>query len=461
LVGLSEAAGDWSGFVEHGEALIRHKEGAEKSALQRRVGLALQHNLRDEEGALRHYDAASEGDTPDLEAAQALETLRSGRGEWDGVVEALRRQAAATEDPSAAATLLVRGARLKLDTLQKRDDAAALYAEVLVRLPEHDGALRFLADHRFKQEDHVGALELFGQLEQKEAEWDLDDFDERVEIALFFFNYARSLVALERPVDARVKLEKALELNPTHLPSLRLIGPIQVANSEWEAAEKVYRQVLQLTGGTGNADALADTYTSLGQVEKHLGKLEKARKRFTKALELRPNHVPALQGVAMVLFARGEWSNVLNYFNNIIYHAKEPDDVIDAYLTKGFVLDAHMNLPDKAAQHYQKTLAYDPTQPEALMRLAELSLRRRDWSEAASLAERALGLELTDAAMKAKVQVIFAIALRASGDNGAAARAFEEACATDASLVEAMGGQGIEGYEQVHEILKSQLRASR
>ncbi|MCB9759389.1 MAG: tetratricopeptide repeat protein [Alphaproteobacteria bacterium] len=461
LVGLCEASQDWSGFVEYGQAHIKHLEGAERSALQRRVGLALSDQLRDEEGALRFLDTASGGDHPDLVAAQALERLRSGRAEWDLVVDALRRQARATADDNAAIDLLVRAARLKIDTLQKRDDGAAIFEEVLDRNPAHDAALRFLSDHRFRAGDHAAAIELFVELEKKEDSWDLDDFDEKVEISLFFFHFASSLQAQGRMDDAVGKLRKALDLNPTHLPSLRMIGPIYMERKDWTEAEKVYRQVLQLTGGTGNNDALATTYTNLGRVEQALGKLDKARKRFSKALELKPNDVQALQGMASVLLSRGEWSNVLNYYNNIIYHAKEPGDVIDAYLTKGFVLDAKMNLPEKAAQHYQKTLAFDPRQPEALMRLAELSLRRRDWSEAASLADRALALDITEPRLRAHVLAVQAIALRATGDNGAASRAFEEARAVYPELSDAMGDQGIEGYEQVHEILKSRLRESR
>ena len=91
----------------------------------------------------------------------------------------------------------------------------------------------------------------------------------------------------------------------------------------------------------------------------------------------------ALLGTAGVLFARGEWNNLLNIYNNIIYHAQEPYRVIEAYLAKGFVLDSKMNLPDKAAQHYQKSLDYDPAQPTALRsgsdgcRGRDLQLRRR------------------------------------------------------------------------------------
>ena len=460
LVVLCEEARDWSGFVEYGQALARQLSGEARAALLRRVGLALLDYQRDEEGALRAFEAATTGDFIDLEAAQALERVRSGRSEWDLAVEAIRRQAKAMDDGDAAATLL-RAAHIKLDTLAKRDDAAGLFREVMERDPNNEEALRFLADYVFKAGDHASAAVIFDRLEAKSSEWDLEDFDEKVEVSLLLFHFASSLAALNREDEALTKLERALDLNPTHLPSLMMAGPLYMKRKDWERAENVYRQMLQLTGGTGNNEQLARTYAALGRVEAALNKLDKARKRFQKALELKPNDVAGLQGLAMVCFALGEWSNVLTHYNNVIYHAKEPDAVVDAFLMKGFVLDAKMNLPEKAAQHYQKTLAFDPKQAEALLRLAELSLRRKDWADAISLSERALGLDHADPLWRAHVQTVRAIALRASGDNGAAANAFEEALVLAPSLSDALGTLGIESFDRVHEIIRDRLRESR
>jgi tetratricopeptide (TPR) repeat protein len=92
------------------------------------------------------------------------------------------------------------------------------------------------------------------------------------------------------------------------------------------------------------------------------------------------------------LYERGDWNNLLTTYNSVIYHAKEREAFIDAYLMKGFVLDTHMSLPDKAAQHYEKSLSFDATNPLALLRLGELALRKDDWDRAASFAGRALAI---------------------------------------------------------------------
>ena len=459
LLVLSEQGEDWSSFVEHATKLAGHGQGAEQSALQRRIGFAYRDHLKNEDEAVRFLDAASGGDAPDLEAAVALESLRSIRGEWDHVVEALRRQARAQAD-SAGIEPLLRAAHIKLDTLHNREDAAGIFGEVLERDPDHDEALRFVADHRFRAGDREGAIQLFERIEAGADHWDLDDFDEKVEIAQFYFQYGTTLSQLGRDDDATDKLGKALDLNPSHLPSLRAMGPIRMAEEDWPRAQTVWRQVLQLIGGSADKDELCDAYTALGEVERALGKTDKARKRFNKALEMRPNDVRALLGVASVLYDRGEWSNLLNVYNNVIFHAKEPGDVIRSYLTKGYVLDAKMGMADKAAQHFQKTLAFDPGQDEALLRLAELALRRQDWADAASLSDRALALDVSPE-RRARLLLVRAVAEQSVGDADKAESDFAAAFDADVALGESVGEVVVSDAMGLADAMKTLMQAGR
>ena len=295
-------------------------------------------------------------------------------------------------------------------------------------------------------------------MEETERARDSDDFDVRIEVSLYFFRFAEALRHTDRLDEALNRYEAALELNPSHLPTLEAVGPTYMETHQWEKAGQVYRRMLQLTGGQGDPEKIARTYVNLGIVERHLGQLDKARKRFTKALDMRPNDVRALQGIAGVLFDRGDWNNLLNVYNNIIYHAQEPAEVVDAYLTKGFVLDAKMAMPEKAAQHYEKSLAFDPAQPAVLLRLAELALRRQDWPEAASLADRGLAVAERPEAISSGLHLAKAIAHGACGDDAAAAAGVQAAVAADASMGEALGGAATP--EARHGVLKDRLWAA-
>jgi len=441
LTRLSEDAGDWTAFVQHAQSLSHHREGAERSALLRRIGQAYADHLHRADEALRFLDSASGGDHPDLVAARALERLRLGRGEWELVIESLRRQASALDgagERQEAIETLLRGARIYRDTLHNREQTAVTFGQVLLLDEDCEEALQFLADHLFRAGEHVEAVKLFRRLETRADEWDFDDFDVQVEISLYYYHYALSLEALGDRAASREKLESALNLNPNHIPSLQAIGPMYVAGEQWKRAERVFRQLVQLIGGTAQAEQLAVIYSCLGEVEQALGKLDKAKKRFNKALELQPNNISALKGIAGVLNAQSEWNTLLNVFNNIIYYAQTREDVIEAYLAKGRVLDVQLKLPAKAAQHYRKALAFGPNQPRALLRLAELSLRSESWTEAGQLAARALGGPI-EPGFRAQFLLVRAICHQVLGDGAAADVDLKAAMEVDNTLSEELG----------------------
>ena len=456
LVALAREMEDWPAFAEHGQAYVLQLEGAERSALLSELGRVHLQKLRRQQEAINFLDAASSGDHPDLEAARLLEQVYTGK-DWNMVSEAILRQARASE-PGARLKLLLRAAQIKLDTLHDRDQAASIFARVLEVDPKNAEALRFQGDYLYHQKRWEKAVEVFTRMEEGELARDLEDFDAKIEVSLYFFRFADALQKLGRHAEARARFERALTLNPSHLPTLEAVGPLYVELEAWDKARAVFGTILQLTGGQGDPATIARVYTNLGTVEQRLGDLDKAMKRFNKALDLRPNDIAALQGIAGVLFARQDWNNLLNVYNNIIYHAQEPGEVLDAYLTKGFVLDAKLHLPDKAEQHYQKSLALNPAQPTALLRLAELALRRQDWPEGASLADRGLSLDSGTATVRAGLLLVKAVAHKAAGDERQAMEAYRGALAADPSIATELGKE-LGSHRVAHEALTARLQA--
>jgi tetratricopeptide (TPR) repeat protein len=332
---------------------------------------------------------------------------------------------------------------------------------MLAEQPDCPEALRFQCAYLFETGAWADAASLFERLEPLEAARDMTDFDDQMEMAQFYFRFGETLRALDRTTDAVARYERTLELNQTHLPSLEAIGPIYIEMGEWEKADATLRKLLQLTGGQGDPAFLARIYTQLGHVQRHLGDLDKAQKRFNKALELRPNDVPALLGLAGILFERKEWNALLNVYNNVIFHARERADVVDAYLAKGFVLDRKMNLPEKAADHYRKSLNFDASEPRALLRLAELSLRKGTWSEASTLVDQALAVETLDPPLKASLLLARGITRLMAEDLEAARTALLDAGQCDPLVSEALGVTDPTSASEILAVLGERLSSLR
>ncbi|HZO08009.1 MAG TPA: tetratricopeptide repeat protein, partial [Myxococcota bacterium] len=456
LLGLAERLGEWGVFVETAESYVHRAPPEQRAALWRRIGVACQDQLgRDD--AVRFFEEAVAASPPDLEAARRLEGLARVQGEWPQVVRTLELQAEAELDLDGKRAALVRAARIQVESLQDHDAAAATYRRILQLRADDEQALRFIGQHLFEQGAFDEALEIFERLDPvAEQDQDLEDFDTRIELSGFYFMFA-DLLAQRGEIDAALaRYERALALNPTHLQSLEAVAPLYTDRRQWAKAERVYRQLLQLTGGQGDKLRVAATYTALGLVERELGATDKAYKRFAKALELHPHDVGALKGMALVLEDKQDWSNLLSVYNNIIYHATLPTDVIDAYMTKGRILDMHMQRQDKAAQHYQRSLDFDPAQPQAWLRLAELAARREDWPEAGDLADK--GLDLPEAIVdpfRARLLLLRAAAWQGTGHPERAEDFLSRAAARDPAVVQELGAAPLGNLDQVRVRLRA------
>jgi len=454
LVQLNQKLGEWAAFIDDGQALVHYLEGSQRTSLLAAMGRASMEHLQREEEAIRLLDEASIGEHAEKQAAEDLERIHAGRGSWDKVVECMVRRAQASEQDQAI-EIFLKAAKTRKNQLRDRRGAAQLFDEVLRLNPSEPTALQFKGDYLYEKADLAGAVQVFEQIERLGFEEDLDDFDIRMERALYLYQFGEALRRLGRADDAMQRYEQALELNGSHLPTLEAVGPLYVEGELWDKANTVFRQVLQLTGGQGQPERLAKVYSCLGRVEFAQGHTDKAIRRFDKALELQPNDVESLQGYASVLFQLKDWNNLLTTYNNIIYHASERDAFIEAYLMKGFVLDAHMSLADKAAQHYEKSLSFDASHPGALLRLAELAIRKDEWDRAMSYAGRALtvGGEASET-ITGLLHLAQAISLLAGHKEEEAAEALNAA-----KKVEALASD-IEGVEKDGKALQGLLRST-
>lgn len=456
LTALTEAAGDWAAFVEYGRGWLVHTEGRERTSLLRRLGDACAQHLRREDDALRHYEAATSGAHADAAASAALERLLAARGEHPRLVELLIRRSRAASSATEKSSALAKAARIKLDTQSDKAGAAAIYDELLAIEPDHQDALRFRGDYLFDAGDVGGAAALFARLEPSELAVDRDDFDAQIEGASFFYRFGEALRRAGDSPGAIIRYQRALSFNASHLPSLEGITPLYMSAGQWVEAEKVIKLSMPLIQGLGNNDGLAKAYARLGICEFHLGHADRARKRLSKAIEMKPNEVEALKGLGLVMAAQQDWNNLLNIYNNVIYHTHDPADVIESYLQKGLVLDVRLGMPEKAGQHYEKSLAFEPNQPVALLRLAELALRRHDWPEAAAVVDRAMALSPARDDVRAGLLLVRATACQACGDNKAASDGFAAALALDSGWGSELPG-GIEDYERVGERLRAKV----
>lgn len=438
LLDLAESAGDHESFLEVAAAYLPFVMGDEAGPLLRRMGLASEAVGRRDE-AVGQYEQAVAAPSPDAAAARRLEALFRLANDWPGVVRALQIVARLSDDGEERIRALEEAARVEREVRHDRDGAGRIFEALLAQSESHDGALRFLVRWFADTGRPDEALALAERLSPTLPETPSEAPHERIGVASLHFQHAELLRAVGRSEEARAHYLSAIEHNPVHLPALEAVGPLLAASGDWTRTGDIYLRILQVTGGEGEAQRVAAVYAALGRVALELNDLPEASLRYNQSLEAFANHVPALRGKARILEAEGDWNNLLTIYNSVIYYATTPQDVIEAYMTKGRVLDEELGRQDKAAQHYERSLAFEARQPAAYLRLAEIALRREAWDEALSLAARGLEVGQDRPDLAAELHIVQAIALAASEDATAAEGAIQAAWAVDPASKAATG----------------------
>mgnify|MGYP003883254659 FL=1 len=397
LLGLYEDAGEWAKYLDIADGGLAGLEGDARRDRSAELGIVAHERAGQTDRALAYLNDAIATEVPSIPALETLRRIHEARGDAEQVVGLTVRQAEHTEDAPSKVALYVSAAQVRADQLLDRDGAAELFGKALAADGDCVPALAFFVNWHYDAEAWDEASKVFAAYQPTVEGRDLDDDDERMDATAFYFKYGTVLVKTgDEAGEAIDKFGRALELTPTHLPSLEAAAPRYVAAERWAEARDACRTILRLRGGMGDSEAMTELYLNLGKAETELGDTKNSLKRFKKALDLSQNNVDALLGIAGVHRATGEWNSLLSTYNSIIKYARDPDQVIRAYLTKGDVLERKLSIVDKAVLHYEKVLMYDKNNVSAMTRLGQIALKRGDTKAAGDYADRAVSAARDD-----------------------------------------------------------------
>ncbi len=296
LVDRAFEDGDHASFVQFGRELYGFAPASDRAELAYRLGVACMDELGDAQGALLWFERAGEAGHSAGDLAERLEQIRSARGEWRQVVALMLERAETIEDEDAAVELLMRAAQVALYAHNHHEDAAAILLRVLLRDPEHREALRFLARHHARAGRDERALALYGRLAPHE-ERGRENEPTEVRVA-DNVDYATVLLRNDRPRGAQLCLEAALDLNPSHLPTLRLASQLSYDLGKWEEARVAFKGLVRAHESATNETALVQARCRLGDLAWLEGDAETAAEEYNRALELDPECAAAWWGKA-------------------------------------------------------------------------------------------------------------------------------------------------------------------
>ena len=258
--------------------------------------------------------------------------------------------------PAAAATLLVALAGLAFSQTFIYRDLETLYGDTIAKNPTGWTAYSNLGVHVETQGRHDEAAKLFAKAVQL-----------RPDDATMVSNMGHIRMKLgERDGFQPGELDqimdifnRALELEPTHVPARRGLGfALLHAQRHTEAIEQ-FRRTLTIRAND------ADSLCGLGAVLGSSGRKDEAEECFRRALRVNPACPDAFRGLSILRAGQNRMPEAIHFLQETV---RVQPSYVDAHMDLGNLFAEQRNF-GAAIKHYSQVVAFRPRHPEAWHRL--------------------------------------------------------------------------------------------
>jgi tetratricopeptide (TPR) repeat protein len=377
------------------------------------------------ERAAERFEQVLEIDPNNLSAIVALERIYRAMRRYDDLLRTFERHVDATSNRAEKVALFKLIGDLYATDLNDLDRAVDAYSNVL----SFDGgdveALEALTRLHEKRGDASASLDAMEQLAKRVT-------DPAASVELRF----RMGKVLDDQLGDRGsaidKYESALDVDPSHLPSLEAMRRIHLEGGDYLSASRVIEREVQFQP---SARVLAKLYVELGQLyETHLDEHDKAVAAFEAAYAHDQDNEDAALPLAKEYFAREMWEQTLPIAELLTKRANRRPTEEQQLLWYMFGSSAaKLERDDVAQKALGHALTLDPQHRETLSALAEVSYRARDFEKALKLYQMVLVQEQEQGGGDAVTELFFRLGIikQEQGDRQKAIGFWEKALEQD------------------------------
>ncbi|HEX2570588.1 MAG TPA: tetratricopeptide repeat protein [Polyangia bacterium] len=370
LVAMYQRRGDWfkaAQMMGRAEAYISHP--LEKVRLLEEAGRIYKEKLDDEARAGELFARVLEIDPEHVEAGEPLADwyFRVASAEPDRqdlwaalepILDMLVRKAEKKQG-SEMALLYYRLAKTA-EQLGNFEKALKYYKLAYDIDPQHLPTLLGRAGLLYQQEDWDGAFKIYQTILVNQ---DLRDSQTDADIVEIFYRLGFIKVKQQERKKALNMFEKALEIDPTHRPTLLAVIDLQATQGDWEAVVTAKQQLLQVADDTesfGLLDELGDICHS------QLHNAQRAIEFYLEALRFRPHDHKVLHKVLELYYETKQWSKVVEVLQQFTEIEKNPLIRGRYFEAAAKVMRDEINKPEEAIEAFNRALDCYFERPEEL-----------------------------------------------------------------------------------------------
>lgn len=359
--------------------------------------------LSDPEHAIEAYQRIlDEYGDHEPEANAALDRLYQAQERWEDLAHILeRRIELGPADNEELAALKFRLADLQAGRLNDRERALELYREVLVLMPEHDGAraalerllddpevgvwaasiLEPIYEMRGSYEPLLRALEVLAAGAEDDPDRRLSLLNKIGEVAWTHLNdsdrcfdaFARGFAVLPHRTETLSRLEAlAIELNKFG-ELVKLIGEVAAASTDRELSRELFVKAAQL-------------------YESQLDDVDNAVRAYSQVLEQDSADTEVLDALEALYRRTERWPDLLEILNAKADLVDDPEKQEALFIQNATIYEESLGDRQSAIRVYAHILEIDPTSRNALSALDRLYELEQRWSDLADNINRQLAI---------------------------------------------------------------------
>jgi tetratricopeptide (TPR) repeat protein len=367
LARIFEATGEWQKCVEALQDLvIMEADPNERSLLYFKCGSIAESQFHQDEEAIGYYEAALNETPACLPAIHGLRDLYLRREEWNKALDTLELEVQLWEEGREQAGVLARMGEIRLHHLKDLRAAVDLFEDALAIDGDCHPAALALFDLSYERGDSRRALEMGERLASRMAKE--GDPQQRSR----FFCRRGQLLAAGGDVAAAVEsLVTALDLRPDNLEALDWLIAICRRNPEAYDFATIFRDLEQVYRREENQAAVGHVLVAAGALSEIAGDAETALARYQEAMEAAPQEMAPVKSLANLLVRIRRPREGATVLEKLVTRAEDEQIQVRALLRIGEIWSDVEPDPALAIEVYQRILALDPENREAMFRLAQ------------------------------------------------------------------------------------------
>jgi tetratricopeptide (TPR) repeat protein len=367
LARIYEATGQWQKCVEALQDLvIMEADPNERSLLYFKCGSIMETQFHEDEEAISYYEAALNETPACLPAIHGLRDLYLRREEWNRALDTLELEVQLWEEGREQAGVLARMGEIRLHHLKDLRAAVDLFEDALAIDGDCRPAAVALFDLSYERGDSKRALEMGERLVARMAKE--GDPQQR---SRFFCRRGQLLAAGGDVATAVESLVTALDLRPDNLEALDWLIAICRRTPEAYDFATIFRDLEQVYRREENRAAVGHVLVAAGALSEIAGDAETALARYQEAMEAAPQEMAPVKSLANLLVRIRRPREGVAVLEKLVARAEEVQVQVRALLRIGEIWSDVEPDPSRAIEVYQRVLALDPENREAMFRLAQ------------------------------------------------------------------------------------------